>query len=143
MKDQLMKEQLIVILLLYLVFFFYIRGFLSSEILYQLNNSAYKKRKKGQTFIEWLFYSRFRGEIPKILLVLYYSVLIIHPAGAIACLLVHITMGLNIGRIILTGIFAFDSIWTFAIHFLFWQNRPGWAFERWITKKRGQRKRRK
>ena len=138
------KDQLIAILLLYPVFFFYTRGFLSSEILYQLNNSAYKKRKKGQTFIEWLFYSRFRGEIPKILLVFYYSVLIIHPAGAIACLLVHITMGsLNIGRIIVIGIFAFDSIWTVGSNLLFWQIHPGWAFERWITKKRGQRKRRK
>ena len=90
------------------------------------------------------FYSRFRGEIPKILRVLYYSVLIIHPAGAIACLLVHITMGsLNIGRIIVIGIAAFDSIWKLAIDLLFWQNSPGWAYERWITKKRGQRKRRK
>ena len=70
--------------------------------------------------------------------------LIIHPAGAIACLLVHITMGsLNIGRIILIGIAAFDSIWKLAIDLLFWQNSPGWAYERWITKKRGQRKRRK
>ena len=45
-----MKEQLIAILLLYPVFFFYIRSFLSSEILYQLNNSAYKKRKKRTDF---------------------------------------------------------------------------------------------
>lgn len=57
------KDQLIAILLLYPVFFLYIRSFLSSEILYQLNNSAYKKRKKGQTFSEWLFYSRFLQQI--------------------------------------------------------------------------------
>lgn len=129
----------------YILFFSFIfAAFCLVKYCINSTTAPIKSEKKGQTFIEWLFYSRFRGEIPKILRVLYYSVLIIHPAGAIACLLVHITMGsLNIGRIILIGIAAFDSIWKLAIDLLFWQNRPGWAFERWITKKRGQRKRRK
>ena len=74
-----LKNQIVVIFLCFLVSFIYIRGFLYGIKRYQLNNSAYKKRKKGETFKEWLFYIRYKEEIPKILRVLYYSVLIIHP----------------------------------------------------------------
>ena len=44
------KNQVIVIILCYFLSVFFIRGFLYGIIRYQLNNSAYKKRKKGTTF---------------------------------------------------------------------------------------------
>ena len=65
------RRQIFVIVTSYLLSFLFIRGFLWGVKEYPLNNSARKKRKKGETFKEWFLYSRYRKEIPKILLILY------------------------------------------------------------------------
>lgn len=135
------KNQVIVILLCYLISLLFLRGFLYGIKRYQLNNSAYKKRKKGETFKEWLFYSRYKEEIPKILCVLYYTVLIIHPVCLIACVFTHIiTLPLNLGEALAFFIAGFDVVWMLVIALLFWSPGPDYAYERWITKKRGQNK---
>ena len=138
------KNQIIVILLSFLIAFLDVRGFLYGIKRYQLNNSAYKKRKKGENFKEWLFYSRYKEEIPKILRVLYYTVLIIHPTCLIVCLFVHIlTLPLNLGEALAFFIAGFDVVWMLVIGLLFWSPGPGYAYERWITKKRGQKRKKK
>lgn len=135
------KNQIIVILLCFLIAFLDIRGFLCGIKRYQLNNSAYKKRKKGETFKEWLFYSRYKEEIPKMLRALYYTVLIIHPVCLTVCLFAHIiTLPLNLGGALAFFIAGFDVIWMLVLALLFWSPGPGYAYERWITKKRGQNK---
>lgn len=63
------------ILLLYPLAFAIIRSNISGILDYQLNRSAMKKRKKGETVKEWFLYSRFREEIPKAILVLYFAIL--------------------------------------------------------------------
>lgn len=138
------KNQVIVILLCYFISLLFARGFLYGIKRYQLNNSAYKKRKRGETFKEWLFYSRYKEEIPKILRVLYYSVLIIHPACLIACLFAYIiALPLNIGRILATAIAGLDAVWMLVIALLFWSPGRDYAYERWITKTRGQKQNKK
>lgn len=135
------RNQIIVIVLMFFLSFCDIRGFLWGVKRYQLNNSAYKKRKKGETFKEWLFYSRYKEEIPKILRALYYSVLIIHPVCLITCLFVHIIeLPLSIGGILATAIAGFDVVWMLVIALLFWSPGRDYAYERWITKKRGQKR---
>ena len=135
------KNQVIVILLCFLIAFLDIRGFLYGIKRYQLNNSAYKKRKKGETFKEWLFYGRYKEEIPKILRVFYYTVLIIHPVCLIACVFAHIiTLPLNLGEALAFFIAGFDVVWMLVIALLFWNPGPDYAYERWITKKRGQKR---
>ena len=95
------KNQCVVILLCYFISLLFVRGFLYGIKRYQLNNSAYKKRKKGETFKEWLFYSRYKEEIPKMLRVLYYTVLVIHPVCLIACVVACIiTLSLNLRAIL-------------------------------------------
>ena len=136
-----LKNQIVVIFLCFLVSFIYIRGFLYGIKRYQLNNSAYKKRKKGETFKEWLFYIRYKEEIPKILRVLYYSVLIVHPTCLITCLFAYIIrLPLNIGRILATAIAGLDAAWMLVIALLFWSPGPDYAYERWIIKKRTKTK---
>ena len=133
------KNQIIVILLCFLIAFLDIRGFLYGIKRYQLNNSAYKKRKKGETFKEWLFYSRYKEEIPKMLRVLYYTVLVIHPVCLIACVVACIiTLSVNLGEALAIFIAGFDVIWMLVLALLFWSPGPGYAYERWITKIRGQ-----
>lgn len=139
-----LKNQLIAIVLCFLISFIYIRGVLYGVKRYQLNNSAYKKRKKGEPFKEWLFYSRYKAEIPKILLVLYYSVLILHPACISACLFARvIALPLDFGQIVVTVIAAVDAAWMLVIVLLFWSPGRDYAYEHWITKKRGQKKKKK
>lgn len=139
-----LKNQIVVIFLCFLVSFIYIRGFLYGIKRYQLNNSAYKKRKNGETFKEWLFYIRYKEEIPKILRVLYYSVLIVHPTCLITCLFAYIIrLPLNIGRILATAIAGLDAAWMLVIALLFWSPGPDYAYERWIIKKRGQKQNKK
>ena len=138
------KNQIIVILLSFLIAFLDVRGFFYGIKRYQLNNSAYKKRKKEETFKEWLFYSRYKEEIPKILRVLYYTVLIIHPTCLIVCLIVHIiTLPLNLGEALAFFIAGFDVVWMLVIGLLFWSPGRDYAYERWITKKRGQKQNKK
>ena len=136
------KNQVIVILLCYFISLLFVRGFLYGIKRYQLNNSAYKKRKKGETFKEWLFYSRYKEEIPKILRILYYIVLIIHPMCIIAALFACI-IPLNLGKAIEFFIAGFDAFWMLVIALLFWSPGPGYAYERWIAKKRGQNRKKK
>ena len=38
-----------------------------------------KKRKKDMTFMEWLLYARCRKEIPRVMLLLYFVIVVIHP----------------------------------------------------------------
>ena len=109
-----------------------------------MRRNAYKKRKKGETFKEWLFYSRYKEEIPKILRVLYYTVLIIHPVCLIACVFAYIiTLSLNLGEVLAIFIAGFDVVWMLVIALLFWSPGRDYAYERWITKKRGQKPKKK
>lgn len=135
------KNQVIVILLCYFISLLFARGFLYGIKRYQLNNSAYKKRKKGETFKEWLFYNRYKEEIPKILRALYYTVLIIHPVCLIACVFAYvITSSLSPGGALAIFIAGFDVVWMLVIALLFWSPGRDYAYERWITRKRGQKR---
>lgn len=66
----------LLILVVFLLTFCYLRNLNSQIIDYQVNKSARRKRKKGQTFIEWLIYKRYRNEIPRILFITYFASLI-------------------------------------------------------------------
>ena len=135
------KNQIIVILLCFLIAFLDIRSFLFGIKRYQLNNSSYKKRKKGETFKEWFFYSRYKEEIPKMLRALYYTVLIIHPVCLTVCLFAHITtLPLNLGEALAFFIAGFDVTWMLVLALLFWSPGPDYAYSRWIKRKRGQKR---
>ena len=49
------------------------RGFIDKVVSYLYNRNAEKKRKKGQSFIEWFTYSRFKDRLPKKFYVWYYA----------------------------------------------------------------------
>ena len=133
-------NQVVVIMLCYSISFLFIRGFLYGIKRYQLNNSAYKKRKKGETFIEWLFYNRYTEEIPKMLRILYYFVLLIHPTCLIACIFAHlIRLSFNFGEMLAIAIAGFDVVWMLVIALLFWSPGRNYAYERWIPRKRGRK----
>ncbi len=136
-----LRDQIIGILCAYIYSFLYQRSFLSGIKSYQLNNSALKKRKKGETFREWLFYSRYKEEIPKIFRMLYYCILIIHPFCLIACVLLYLlTSSLNKSYMLARNVMVWDFVWILVIKLLFAHVKREFPYERWIKKNRGQKK---
>ena len=133
-----LQNQIAIILLCWAVDFFYIRWLLSGIISYQLNNSADKKRKKGRRFKEWFLYSRYREEIPKILLLLYFVIVFGHPLMTLVCLFLYLVGPYpEIGRVLVTGVMIFDFGWQVIYVLAFWTRDSKPDYSRWIKKKRG------
>ena len=137
-------EQLIGILLCWLLSFWIIRWYLRGIKIYPLNPSARKKRKKGETIREWFFYTRYRQEIPKFFLGLYFVVLIVNMAALLVWIVQHF-MGPypDVGYLIFLCLAAFDGAWMLLLRLMFWSRDGSMPYERWAPKKRGMRPKRK
>ena len=137
-------DQLIGILLCGLLSFWIIRWYLWGIKIYPLNPSARKKRKKGETIREWFFYTRYRQEIPKFFLGLYFVVLIVNMAALLVWIVQHF-MGPypDVGYLIFLCLAAFDGAWMLLLRLMFWSRDGDMPYERWVPKKRGMRPKRK
>lgn len=131
-------DQLIGILLCGLLSFWIIRWYLWGIKIYPLNPSARKKRKKGETIREWFFYTRYRQEIPKFFLGLYFVVVILNAAAILAWIVQHF-MGPypDVGYLIFLCLAAFDGAWMLLLRLMFWSRDGDMPYERWVPKKRG------
>lgn len=131
-------DQLIGILLCGLLSFWIIRWYLWGIKIYPLNPSARKKRKKGETIREWFFYTRYRQEIPKFFLGLYFVVLIVNVAALLVWIVQHF-MGPypDVGYLIFLCLAAFDGAWMLLLRLMFWSRDGDMPYERWAPKKRG------
>lgn len=137
-------DQLIGILLCGLLSFWIIRWYLWGIKIYPLNPSARKKRKKGETIREWFFYTRYRQEIPKFFLGLYFVVLIVNVAAILVWVVQHF-MGPypDVGYLIFLCLAAFDGAWMLLLRLMFWSRDGSMPYERWAPKKRGMPPKRK
>lgn len=131
-------DQLIGILLCGLLSFWIIRWYLWGIKIYPLNPSARKKRKNGETIREWFFYTRYRQEIPKFFLGLYFVVVILNAAAILAWIVQHF-MGPypDVGYLIFLCLAAFDGAWMLLLRLMFWSRDGDMPYERWVPKKRG------
>lgn len=131
-------DQLIGILLCGLLSFWIIRWYLWGIKIYPLNPSARKKRKKGETIREWFFYTRYRQEIPKFFLGLYFVVVILNAAAILVWIVQHF-MGPypDVGYLIFLCLAAFDGAWMLLLRLMFWSRDGSMPYERWVPKKRG------
>lgn len=131
-------DQLIGILLCWLLSFWIIRWYLRGIKIYPLNPSARKKRKKGETIREWFFYTRYRQEIPKFFLGLYFVVVILNAAALLVWIVQHF-MGPypDVGYLIFLCLAAFDGAWMLLLRLMFWSRDGSMPYERWVPKKRG------
>lgn len=120
-----------------LLIFFHMRSLVSGAVIYIFNNSAYRKRKKGQNFGDWLFYLRFKSDMPKWLLIPYYIVLAFHTV-AICIFVIFIAAKCPYDYcIVLAKVIVYsDLVCLFILLVLFW-GKDGFNYSRWI-KKRGQ-----
>ena len=134
-------EQYFIVGLFSVITFSCLRDFLSGEIVYQMSYRAFRRKKKGQTLKEWFLYSRFREEIPRGFLTFYFVVTAIHLVILIALFILHLTISSNYPGTCLTFLItAFDLLLGLTIRLLFWKSGLGLKYERWIYRRRGNRK---
>lgn len=112
----------------------YNRCFIGGLIRFYYNNSARKKIKKGQSFIEWLLYSRFK-RIPKFVIVIYLIITFTHLAVWILFPVFRFIEPLKfLSSWIISGTTFIDCIFYITISFMFWTKDGSFPYERWFTK---------
>lgn len=130
-------DELIGLTVIFLVGFFNFRIIFRSICEYLLKKGERINRKKGQSFIEWFLWSRYKNEIPKVLLYFYYGFIILH---IFAYLLILVVLIFNLyGNIILSTIMDIiitDGIILIILGFAFYSPKRGEVkVDRWIKKK--------
>ena len=111
--------KIFVLIIFYIFAFWIIRYYIWGVKMYLFNKSAYKKHKKGESFKGWLFYSRYPQMMPKILLMPYYVVLILHPIVILLCVCLEIMEMANISECICRFVVIHDFAWACLIAFIF------------------------
>ena len=100
--------------LLFIMYFLFYRLFIDLAVRYMINRSNYKKRRKGQNFVDWLLFRRYRDVIPKRYYVLYWTI----PALYIICVIFIVVfdfVGINSNQIYYRIILAVYFIWCFLL----------------------------
>lgn len=131
-------DELIVFTLLFFFMFISLRGFIMGICDYCLKKGERKKIKKGQSFKEWLLYSRFKNVIPKILLYLYYSFIISHFIFDLFILVAIILNKFsNIVHSLTVDIIFIDFGILLILNIAFYTPKRGeYNYGRWIKKRR-------
>ena len=130
------SAQILVISLMYVRSFIHLRVILYGIKRYVLNNSAFKKRKKGENILEWFTYSRWRNVIPKFFIIFFFVIVVIHPILLILCVILN-KLGLDdsYGECIALVTMSFDYNWIIA--FSIFQKRDYFG----LIRRRGMGKR--
>lgn len=131
-------QQIIAIILCALLAFLTIRWYLWGIKTYPLNTSARKKRKKGETIRERFLYTRYREEIPKFFLGLYFVIVFLHAAVLIVWVIQHFVGPYPFfGHCMTVTLIVFDAVWMLLLRLMFWSRDGSMPYERWVPKKRG------
>ena len=101
----------------FIMYFLFYRLFIDLAVRYMINRSNYKKRRKGQNFVDWLLFRRYRDVIPKRYYVLYWTI----PALYIICMTLTVVFGflsINSNQICSRVILAVYFIWCLILLFI-------------------------
>lgn len=130
-------NQLILVFLFLIMTFFFFRVFFFGLKRFFFNNSAYKKRKKGQAFVEWLLYKRYWNWFPKSWLWIYYIGTMLHILVMVFCICMSLTNQECVGEIAARGIYYVDLVFYVIVLLLFWRPKDReFVYGRWIDKRK-------
>lgn len=136
--------QVLFVTLLFVFSFLATRSILWGVKELYLSKNERKKRKKEHTFKEWLLYTRYREEIPRILLWLYFTVLIIHPLLLMCVWIAFFVEPLQgFTSILSIVLIAFDVFWSTIIILLSWKPGDRWLHYERLTHKKVRKKKRR
>ncbi len=82
-----LKIQLILLSVFFIMLYPGMRAYVVSARDYLWSKSSARKYRRGRSVWEWLTFASIRHELPRLLLVFYWTVTLMHPAGMLACLL--------------------------------------------------------
>lgn len=140
-----------IILISFLLAFFGVRDVCFAIVKHLMNKSSYKKRKKNMSFKEWFFMSRFRIEIPKYHIYIYYVTIILYFILSVSfAFAVHFNV-FSDSILVSIYVFGFTVIWVFiygvsvfGLHTNWtWINQPNKIRYRGVNKKEYMKKRKK
>ena len=123
--------------------FFQMRLILGGITIYQLNNSARKKRLKGQSLKEWFLYSRFRDVLPRLAVIWYLILIPIHLLALVAYIILMLAgVPFEMSKWVALSAPIFDIAWILVNGIMFFDPKNGGVnkLDRWIKKKRGMKK---
>lgn len=97
-----------------------------------------RKGKKGETIRERFLYTRYREEIPKFFLGLYFVIVFLHAAVLIVWVVQHFVGPYPFfGHCMTVTLIVFDAVWMLLLRLMFWSRDGDMPYERWVPKKRG------
>ena len=131
-----MKRQFIIALIALIITSSYFRCLLDYVKTIYLTKHQKKLRKQGQTFKEWLLFTRYKKELPKWLLVLYYCIVILNLSVMIYfCFAWYIKPIQLVAKLIVNSVCIIDGILIGIFWILSW--RPGDPYshhEQWVPR---------
>ena len=144
----LLRYQLIIIFVVLSLTFMHLHSFIVGIADYKLNKSAFKKRKQGQTFVEWLLFSRFRQEIPKGWIVFFISLCSTYLFVALTCVFLYICnedVSFWLGKKITLGVIMVFLLYLSIDFVLFYSREPEkfTNYDKWFKKRGNPPKKRK
>ena len=133
--------QITIITIMFIFLFLVLHSTIQGIARYKLNKSAYKKKKKGMSFIQWFLFSKFKEEIPRGWVIFFITYCLIHVVAVITCIFIYIfdkELSFSLGRIIALCAFYGNSFLYIIYFILFYSRDPGMGarYDRWF-KKRG------
>ena len=133
------ERQFLVIIICFLLIFFNLRIIIYGIKRYALNTSARRKRQKGETFLEKMFYTRFRDAIPTSILILYFFVISFHLSFLVMCSFIRIfEINTILGEIIAKITYYIDGVIAVFLMVTF-RGRGDKMISRVYKRKRGQK----
>lgn len=117
----------------------YMWSFVDGIVMFQLNKSAYKKRTAGINLMQRILFIRFKEEIPSFFVFFYYGIVLTHTLIFILVPTLYFYEVKWCWEIVKYTL-LFDCVWMIVLRLFFWKSDGYNAYERWITKKRGQNK---
>lgn len=133
-----MPDYFLGMVVVFLSTFISLRWLYAAIIFNQLNTSARKKKRKEQTFKEWLTYSRYKKEISKLLRYIYFSIILVNIAIFIIAFIFAALKKSNYIYCSFLVMIFFDYGLMFILDIAFYGRRKGGQtyinVDRWIKK---------
>ena len=118
-----LKHQILVIMITSVLHFYILRSVLSACGFERLSRNAYKKKKKDETFVQWLLYTKFKEVIPFGWRLFYYFFCLWNLVCIMACVVLYFIsaeLSCHIGeKIAVWGNCNFNFAWSTVM--CFWE----------------------
>ncbi len=140
-----LKTQLILLIIFYPVQYLCTRAYVVSARDFLQSKASTRKYRRGRSAWEWLTFASMRHRLPRILLVHYWLVTLMHPCAMLACLLLNAGGHADLGYWVMGGTLGVDCFILLWSCFTFGLGRGDAhrrSFEKWMNAWKSRRKNR-